>query len=106
MNNFENPQSKEEVYYTAGGKTKTVDSKVSFAKKIDRENGLDTYYIKFARGRVFDPWGIYQGRERSLNPSYKRVPLHRVSKNKKQILPEKSREKLKCLKQPRGKGVR
>ena len=31
MNNFENPQSKEEVYYTAGGKTKTVDSKVSLS---------------------------------------------------------------------------
>ena len=74
MNNFENPQSREEVYYTAGGKTKTVDSTSSFAKKIDRENGIDTYYIKYARGRVFDPWGIYQDRARSLNHSYKRVP--------------------------------
>tara|TARA_R110000824_G_scaffold162282_3_gene337917 strand:- start:7434 stop:7790 length:357 start_codon:yes stop_codon:yes gene_type:complete len=47
-----------------------------YAKRVEKQKGADTsitYYLKFGRGRIFDPWGTFEGRERSANLEWKKV---------------------------------
>ena len=47
-----------------------------YAKRVEKTKGTETsttYYLKFGRGRIFDPWGTFAGRERSANLEWKKV---------------------------------
>lgn len=62
--------------FTIGAKTCDEDGQKCYAKKVMKRRGSEvstTYYLKFGRGRIFDPWGTHSGREKSADLEWKRV---------------------------------
>ena len=62
--------------FTKDGLNCDEDNLKCYAKKIEKQKGVETstiYYVKFGRGRIFDPWGTFAGRERSADLEWKRV---------------------------------
>ena len=47
-----------------------------YAKRLEKEQGSDVssiYYLKFGRGKIFDPWGTYAGRQKTGDWDWKKV---------------------------------
>ena len=64
------------IGYTDGAKICDVEDIKCYAKRVQKERGEDVssvYYLKFGRGRIFDPWGTYAGRETTRDWEWKRV---------------------------------
>jgi hypothetical protein len=61
------PDKREEFFYGTGGVRE--DSERSAFVKVIRINDKDTYFIKYGRGDLFDPYGI--DREKTNRPYYK-----------------------------------
>lgn len=40
---------------------------------IDTKGKMVSCFIKFHRGKMFDPWGMYSGRERTVDLEYRKV---------------------------------
>jgi len=62
--------------FTKEGDTCEVEDLKCYAKRVDKQKGTKTsttYYLKFGRGRIFDPWGTFAGRERSADLEWKKV---------------------------------
>ncbi len=62
--------------FTKEGEDCDVDNLKCYAKKVYKWRGDESstiYYLKFARGRIFDPWGTFAGRERSADLEWKKV---------------------------------
>lgn len=61
------PQPKEpdqpaETFYGIGGTNKLKESD-AYIKKREYPNGKTFFYIRFHAGHLFDPWGIFEGKE-------------------------------------------
>jgi hypothetical protein len=70
----------ETTYFTNGGNISKEDCSKCYAKKVNKTNvestnnaQSTTYYVKFGRGRIFDPWGTYAGRETTGDWDWRRV---------------------------------
>jgi len=62
--------------FTKGAESCDDDDSKCYAKRVDKNNGSKTsttYYLKFGRGKIFDPWGTYAGRERSADFGWRKV---------------------------------
>jgi len=62
--------------YTEGAKACRIDDKNCYAKRLQKEQGSDVssiYYLKFGRGKIFDPWGTYAGRQKTGDWDWKKV---------------------------------
>jgi len=75
-----NPVVTEVTYFTEGGNSVKKDSTKSYAKLVNKTNvGTEdntksvTYYVKFGRGRIFDPWGTYADRTRTGDWDWRKV---------------------------------
>jgi|LUMV01.1.fsa_nt_gb hypothetical protein len=71
------PDSYLHFYYTHKGRETTEGDPKAYCKKVvNSQTNRETYYVKYGRGVLFDPWGIFAGKERSRDFS-----LVKVSKN-------------------------
>lgn len=68
------------IYFTEGAEAVTEDGPKCYAKQVKKINcGVRnsteslTYYVKFGRGKLFDPWGTYAGREKTGDWSWRKV---------------------------------
>jgi hypothetical protein len=69
-----NPASFLYFYYTIRGSETTEESPKAYCKKVvNTQTNHNTYYIKFGRGVIFDPWGMYAGKERSRDFEFSKV---------------------------------
>jgi hypothetical protein len=74
------PVVTEVMYFTEGGDSVEKDGSKSYAKRVNKTNvGTEdnakstTYYVKFGRGRIFDPWGTYADRTRTGDWDWRKV---------------------------------
>ena len=62
------------IAYTIKMKEVDKDDRKAYCKKAVSSDGQTvSCFIKFYRGKMFDPWGIYHGRERRLDLEYRKV---------------------------------
>lgn len=64
------------IAYTSKMKEINEEHIEAYCKVIVRSdnNGAGAkHYIKFDNGKMFDPWGVNAGRQRSLNLEYRKV---------------------------------
>ena len=68
------PTSYLSFYYTTKGVEVDQDSSKAYCKKsVNTQTGRTTYYAKFGRGVLFDPWGMFAGKESSRDFSFVKV---------------------------------
>ena len=71
-------RSKPDIYettcYNKAGQEVQESSVGICAKTIQNKSSEKlTYYVKHGKGTLFDPWGMYEGREKQVNWKFKKV---------------------------------
>ena len=63
------------IAYTAKMTEVDKEDKKAYCKKAVKDNGKTvSCFVKFYRGKMFDPWGMYSGREKVVDLEYRKVP--------------------------------
>lgn len=80
--------------YTIEARSCSIEDKKCYAKQVDKEIGTalsSTYYLKFGRGKIFDPWGTYAGKQRTGDWDWKKVSFSVWSRYMKYLASRNSR---------------
>ncbi|MAZ56612.1 hypothetical protein CL653_02375 [bacterium] len=56
-----------------GTETKESDPMAYLKKSVSPNRREESYYVKTHNSLILDPWGVYAGRETSINTSFKKV---------------------------------
>ena len=80
--------------YTEEAKPCDIEDIKCYAKRIEKEidsKVSSTYYLKFGRGKIFDPWGTYAGRQKTGDWDWKKVSFSVWSRYIKYLATRNSR---------------
>jgi len=66
-------KSAETVYLLMDGTETKESDPMAYLKKSISPDGRESYYVKTHNSLILDPWGVYAGREASINTSFKKV---------------------------------
>jgi|TARA_R110000744_G_scaffold100835_2_gene194559 hypothetical protein len=69
---FQKPKNEEHSFDKRGAKV-TGKKEIAFSKKIDSHSGQVNYCILTYQSLPLDPWGMYKGRESTLDTKMKSV---------------------------------
>ena len=62
------------IAYTAKMAEVDKEDKKAYCKKVVKDSGeTASCFIKFYRGKMFDPWGMYSRREKVVDLEYRKV---------------------------------
>jgi hypothetical protein len=62
------------IAYTVKMTEVDKEDKKAYCKKAVKDNGKTaSCFVKFYRGKMFDPWGMYSGREKVVDLEYRKV---------------------------------
>ena len=68
------PDDYNTVFYSYKGEESSEESSASFAKvRKNLTTGHSTYYVKYGRGDLYDPWGMYQNKKNSPEWRFKKT---------------------------------
>jgi hypothetical protein len=69
---FQKPECKESAFDKRGAEV-TGKKEIVFSKKINVSDGKSKYYLLTYQSLPLDPWGMYKGRESTLDTKMKSV---------------------------------